>query len=114
VIIAKPKVTMPKNHAFSLTHVRPIKKPTPAENKPPIKMPIMGGTFRFRASNDEVNPPIPKNAACPREPCPEVANKFQLEAYIVKRAIKVKTRIDKESLRKRGTIRENNMEATKT
>lgn len=76
-------------------------------------MPIIGGISRFSASNDDVNPPMPKNAACPSEPCPEVANRFQLEAYIVKRAIKVKTRIDKESLKKRGIIRENNTDAAK-
>jgi len=76
-------------------------------------MPIMGGILRFSASNDEVNPPIPRNAACPSEPCPEVANRFQLEAYVVKMAIRVKTRIDNESLTTRGIRRENAMSAMK-
>ena len=64
-----PKVTIAKNHAFSLTQVRPIRKPMPAERKPPTKMPIIGGIPRGSiASNAETNPPIPRNAACPREP----------------------------------------------
>ena len=113
-ITEKPNVTIAKNHAFSLTHVKPIRKPIPDDKKAPAKIPNIGGTFKgCIASNEEVNPPIPRKAACPSEPCPEVANKFQLEAYIVKRAIKVKTRIDKESLKKRGSIMENNMDATK-
>jgi len=39
----------------------------------------------------EENPPMPKKTACPREPCPEFAKKFQLEAYIAKIVIKVRT-----------------------
>jgi hypothetical protein len=91
-ITEKPKVTMARNQAFNRTQVNPIKKPIPADKKPPIKMPIIGGTPNGGiASKDEVNPPIPKKAACPSDPCPEVAKKFQLEAYIEERAIKVRT-----------------------
>ncbi len=73
--------------------MRPIKKPIPAEKAAPMNIPIMGGIPKLIASKDEVNPPIPKNAECPSEPCPELAKRFQLEAYIVKMAIIVKTRI---------------------
>ena len=42
-----------------------------------------------------------------------MANRFQLEAYIVKSAIRVKTRIDKESLITRGIARETVMSTAK-
>ena len=89
-IIEKPKVTMARNQAFSLTHVMPIRKPIAADKAAAMKIPIIGGMPRFIASSDEVNPPIPRNAACPSEPCPELASRFQLEAYMVKITMSVK------------------------
>ena len=71
---------MAKNHAFNLTHARPISKPIAAESKLPKKSPIIGGIPDLIASRAEAKPPMPKKAACPNEPCPEEANKFQLEA----------------------------------
>lgn len=97
---------MARNQAWSLTHVTPIRKPTTAENTAPMKIPIIGGIPKFIASNDELNPPIPKNAACPSEPCPELANRFQLEAYIVKMAISVTILIMYVSLTKIGKAKE--------
>jgi hypothetical protein len=71
---------MAKNQAFNRTHVRPIRKPIAAESKPPKKRANIGGIPNFMVAKAETKPPIPKKAACPKEPCPEEANKFQLEA----------------------------------
>ena len=80
IITEKPKVTIARNQAFNLTHVRPIRKPIAAESKLLNKSANIGGIPNLIAINAETKPPTPKKAACPKEPCPEEANKFQLEA----------------------------------
>jgi hypothetical protein len=98
-ITEKPNVTIARYHAFNLMQAKPIRSPTPAESNPPnrsantkiaadkaptgiwvvprkliaafdIELPIIA----------DAKPPTPKNTACPSEPCPEFAKKFQLAA----------------------------------
>ena len=98
-ITEKPNVTIAKYHAFSLTQAKPISKPIPAESNPPIRSantkiatdkPPIGICVvprKLTVALDivlpiiaEAKPPMPKKTACPREPCPEFAKKFQLAA----------------------------------
>ena len=98
-ITVKPNVTIAKYHAFKRTHAKPISKPIPAEIKPPKRS---RATWRSTDSapigmeptpknpitakvtlppiRADANPPMPRNAACPSDPCPEFARKFQLAA----------------------------------
>ncbi len=62
MIIAKPKVTSPRNHSLNLTHIIPSSNPTKAAVRAPENTPIIG-EIPFVTMIVEAKPPIPRNAA---------------------------------------------------
>src|SRR5512137_2114503 len=89
-MMAKPNVTMARNHSLSLTQVRPMRTPMNAATAAPMKMVTNGDMPLFAAMSVDAYAPIPRNAAWPSDPCPEYARRFHAEAKMME--ISIRTR----------------------